>query len=273
MNLARHAAVLWRFRAVTAAGLLLAVVLAIAASYRVSLDGGPSLVGRGTYTYSSQSRLLVTQPGFPDGRVVLPTAPVADSKPVEPDVDPNRLEFGDPARFTYLTDLYTKLLVSDEVRRRTPERPAEDQIEASPLQAVSGAPVLPIIELTVKADSPGGATALNGHTIAALRELLADQQARNGIMPAQSVVIVALEAPSPGVLTAAPSNTASQSAVLLCLMGTVAITHLLESLRPSPRRPSGSPESGWAMFLEQEQQPPTEHRVERAVVGDGRHPR
>jgi hypothetical protein len=273
MNLARHAAVLWRFRAVTAAGLALGLLLAIVASYRVSLDGGLSLVARGTYTYSSQSRLLVTQPGFPDGRVVLPTAPVADSKTEEADVDPNRLEFGDPTRFTYLADLYTKLIVSDEVRRRIPGRPSEAQIDASPLAAVSGTPVLPIIQLTVKADSPAAATSLNANTATALRGVLEYQQARNGVLSAQSVRIATLKAPSPGVLAAGPSHTASVLAVLLCLIGTIAVTHLLEALRP--RRPVNPPDhvdAGWPTFPEQAEPRPTEPRAERPVLGDGRRP-
>ena len=36
MNLARHAAVLWRFRRITAAGLLLGIVLAVFASYSIT---------------------------------------------------------------------------------------------------------------------------------------------------------------------------------------------------------------------------------------------
>src|SRR4051794_6481912 len=72
MNVARHAAVLWRFRAITATGLVLGILLAILASYRVSFAGGPSLTARGTETWSATASLLVTQPGFPEGRVTLP---------------------------------------------------------------------------------------------------------------------------------------------------------------------------------------------------------
>jgi hypothetical protein len=274
MNLARHAAVLWRFRAVTAIGLCLGILLAIAASYRVSLDGGLKLVERGTYTYSSESRLLVTQPGFPDGRVVLPTAPDPESKTADLDVDPNRLEFADPNRFAYLTDVYTKLILSDEVRRHIPGRPSETQIDASPLAAVSGTPVLPIIELKVTADSAGGATALNANTAAALRRVIEDRQAENGIMPAQSIRIETLEAPSPAVLAAGPSRTASVLALLLCVIGTIALTHLLESLRP--RHPADHPDaagSAWPIFPEQGEARTNGERVERPVLEDAHRPR
>ncbi len=227
MNLARHAAVLWRYRVVTAACILLGVVLAIAASYKLTTDG---LVPRGTATYGSTSELLVTQPGFPEGRVVLPTAPAVDADG-NPNTDPERIDFADPNRFMALADLYTKLIVSDDVRSRIPGHPSQSQITASPLPAVSGAPILPIIQLTVLAPSSARATQLNRDTIRALRDLLKERQARNDISPAQSVQITTLNAPSRGALTSGHSKVGSILAFLLCLIGAVAITHLLENLR------------------------------------------
>src|SRR5688572_15773185 len=227
MNLARHAAVLWRYRVVTAACILLGVVLAIAASYKITTNG---LVPRGTATYSSTSELLVTQPGFPEGRVVLPTAPAVDEDG-NPNTDPKRIDFADPNRFMALADLYTKLIISDDVRGRIPGHPSQGQIAASPLPAVSGAPILPIIQLTVMAPSSAGATQLNRDTMRALRGLLRERQARNDISPAQSVQITTLNAPSRGALTSSRSHIGSILALLLCLIGAVAITHLLENIR------------------------------------------
>lgn len=229
MNLARHAAVLWRFRRITAVGLLLGIFLALFASYSISPSG---LKPRGVSSYSSQSQLLVTQAGFPEGRVVLPVAPPGVSVNGEqPEVDPNRLEFADPGRFNNLADLYTKLMVSDEVLRLIPEHPSPAQIIASPLPAVSGAPILPIIQLDTLAESPAAATRLNHNTAKALRDLLEQRSEKNDISPAQRVQITTLVAPSPGVLANGPSYTASILALLLCLIGTVAVTHLLENLR------------------------------------------
>jgi hypothetical protein len=48
MNLATHAAVLWRYRAVTITGLVLGIVLAVLAAYQVGWDGGPKLTPRGS---------------------------------------------------------------------------------------------------------------------------------------------------------------------------------------------------------------------------------
>jgi hypothetical protein len=228
MDLARHAGVLWRYRWVTAGGILLGIVLAVLASYKVTTSG---LEPRGSSTYSSESQLLVTQAGFPEGRSVLPTPPPVDGLTPQPAENDKKLQFADPSRFMTLADLYSTLIISDEARSLIPEKPSASQIIASPLPAVSGVPVLPIIELTTTADSAAGAQALNTHTADALRELLKERQAKADISPAESVQIQTVNAPSPGALTGRPSHAGSIIALLLCLIGTVAVTHLLEMLR------------------------------------------
>src|SRR4051794_28696911 len=124
MDLRRHAAVLWRFRAVTAAGLVLAVVLAVLASYRPVWDGGPGLERRGSDRWSSASSLLVTQPGFPEGRVVLPTPETGAATTSKPPAGAGKAsgqdQFADPSRFMALADLYSQLLTSDLILDRTP---------------------------------------------------------------------------------------------------------------------------------------------------------
>jgi hypothetical protein len=228
MNLARHAAVLWRFRRVTVAGLLLGIFLAVYASYSISPSG---LVKRGHPTYMSRSQLLITQAGCPECRSVLPVTPPLSSTDSEPKIDPNQLEFADPARFNTLADLYTKLIVSDDVLARIPGHPSAAQIVASPLPAVSGAPILPIIQLDTFAGSGEAAQQLNADTGKALRDLIARDSRRNGVSETKAVQIETINAPSPGAVTAGASYTASILALLLVLVGTVAVVHLLENLR------------------------------------------
>ncbi len=222
MDLSKHLAVLWRFRVITAIGVTLAIAFAVLAAYRPTSNG---LEKRGDSTYSSSSRLLVTQAGFPEGRVVLPAPPLGE----EP--SPDSVGFADPARFMALADLYTKLILSDEVRRRIPEHPTAAQVDASPIASVSGAPILPIIELTTTSRSAGAARDLNVHTVTALRGLLKRRQASNDSPVGERVQIGILNAPSRGVLTASPTHTASILALLLCLIGTIAVTHMLEAIR------------------------------------------
>jgi hypothetical protein len=222
VDLSRHLAVFWRYRVVTAVGLVVAIAFAVLAAYKPSSHG---LEKRGDATYSSASRLLVTQAGFPEGRVVLPAPPLGEAQ------SPDSVGFADPARFMALADLYTKLILSDEVRRRIPEHPTPAQVDASPIESVSGSPILPIIELVTTSGSSTAARELNVHTVTALQGLLKRRQATNDIPIGERVQISILNAPSPGVITASPTHTASILALLLCLIGTIAVTHLLEAIR------------------------------------------
>jgi hypothetical protein len=232
MNLARHAAVLWRYRRVTIAGVVIAVVLAVLASYRVSADG---LSPRSSETWSAVSSIHVTQRGFPEGRVTLPTAPVGGATAGVPPVDvearpKDQVEFADPARLAGLGDLYAKFAASDEVLRRVPERPSADQVMASPFASSQGGVLLPVVELTTTATSGPVARDLNVHVFEALRAVLRERQKENDIAPSKRVEIQLLDAPN-ATLLSGPSHTASILALLLCLLATVAVTHLLEALR------------------------------------------
>jgi hypothetical protein len=237
MNLARHAAVLWRFRAVAATGLALGLLLAVLASYSVSFDGGPSLERRGVETWTSVSRILVTQPGFPEGRVTLPQKQIdnavtadgaaANEKMAAPG---DQVEFADPARLGALADLYSRFLTSSEVRSAAPERPEAGQVVASPYQAASGGQIMPIIELATSATTGPGSRALNLHMFEALENVLAKQQRRNQIPKAKRVEIKIIDAPVAG-LTSGHKPTASVLALLVALLGTVAVCHLLAAIR------------------------------------------
>jgi hypothetical protein len=222
VDLSKHLAVFWRYRVITAVGLVLAIAFAVLAAYKPSTSG---LEKRGDSRYSSASRLLVTQAGFPEGRVVLPAPPLGEEQ------NPGTVGFADPARFMALADLYTKLILSDEVRRRIPEHPTPAQVDASPIESVSGSPILPIIELVTTARSSTAARALTVHTVTALQDLLKRRQATNDIPIGERVQISVLNAPSRGALTASPTHTASILALLLFLIGTIAVTHLLEAIR------------------------------------------
>jgi hypothetical protein len=237
MNLARHAAILWRFRAITAVGLTIGIFLAVLASYKVSLDGGPKLVARGGSTYMSSSQVLVTQRGCPNCRVVLPAVPAtgAGTTGEQPRTSDDDVQaFADPGRFMLLADLYTQLITSDEVLSRIPQHPSAAQITATPLPANSGT-ILPIISLSTVGPSAADAFQLNVNTIKALRALLADEAEQNKVSEDERVELQILKSSSPGALVSGPSHTASILALVLCLIGTIAVTHLLASLRDRPQ--------------------------------------
>jgi hypothetical protein len=226
MNLERHLAVIWRHKGIVIAGVVLGAVLAFLAAFSVSAG---SIERRGTETWSSESSVLVTQRGFPWGRVTLPG---------EAEVGGSKQQFGDPNRFSTLAMLYSVISYSDEVRESLPERPERDQIQAAPLDATgNGAVYLPIVRVTTTADSAAGARSLNEHTLDGLRNLLTTQQRRNGIPPDERIRLNVLNAPSTPVLVSGYSMTAPLLAFLLCVLGAIAFAHIAESLARVRRRP------------------------------------
>jgi hypothetical protein len=234
MNLARHASVLWRFRRVTLAGVLLGILLAVLASYRVSSSG---IAPRGVETWSAVSQILVTQPGFPEGRVTLPEKQIEDGVTAtgEPAVDEDaapsdQVEFADPARLAGLGDLYSKFLTSDDVLRRVPERPAPAQVLASPFASSQGGVLLPVVELTTMGTTAAEAQKLNLNTYKALLDFLDERADANKIPRAKRVQLDLLVSPEIS-LVSGRKPTASVLIFLLVLLGTVAVTHLLEALR------------------------------------------
>lgn len=230
MNLARHVAVLWRFRAVAVAGLLLGITLAVLATFEL-----PSMKTRGAETWSAVSSILVTQPGFPEGRVTLPTKQTAiagAAAPATPPARPNEVEFADPGRLASLADLYSRFLTSDDVLRRVPGRPTAAQVAASPFASSQGGLLLPVIQLTTTAPDRATAERLNRDVFASLRTLLSEQAVANGITDAKKVQVRFIDAPDTATLTAGRKYTGAILALLLSLAGTLALVHLLEGLRP-----------------------------------------
>lgn len=220
MNLERHLAVIWRHRGIAIAGVALGVVVAFLAAFSVS---GKGIERRGGETWSSESSVLVTQRGFPWGRVTLPGAA---------DVRGAKQQFGDPNRFSTLAMLYSVISYSDQVRGSLPERPAREQIQAAPLDATgNGAVYLPIVKLTTTAQTAEGARALNQHTLDGLSGLLTSEQRHNSIPADQRIELNVLNAPSTPVLASGRSFTLPLLAFMLCVLAAFAVCHLVESLR------------------------------------------
>src|SRR3954465_8672900 len=101
MNLERHLQVLWRYRLITALGLLFGIALALLAAFKVGPGG---LERRGSEQWTSTSNVMVTQKGFPWGRVTLPnSAAVGQAAGTDPSAsatpqsgEDSRIPFADP---------------------------------------------------------------------------------------------------------------------------------------------------------------------------------
>jgi hypothetical protein len=229
MNLARHISVLWRFRAIVGLGLILGIVFAFLAAYKV-----PSMERRGLEKWSAESSIFVTQEGFPWGRVTLgdtavPGMPSAETE----DQSGSKTPFADPARFSNLALLYANLAQSDEVRGSLPGHPTRDQIEPRVLDATGGGvSFLPIIKLTVFEDSAAGAVNLNQKAIAALRDYIEKNQRDANTPGNERIRLDVINEPTGATLVSGHSMAIPLLAFMLCLLGAVAIAHILENLRP-----------------------------------------
>jgi hypothetical protein len=237
MNLIRHFQVLKRGRAVIAAGLLVAIAVAGLATFRVAFDGGPQLAFRKPETWSSTTKLLLTQPGFPWGRSVLPagaTPADAQSQPVTGGKDD--LQFADPSRLAYLAWIYSHFLMGDEVRTMIKDKPADMDIEAGPLSAGGSlsAASLPIIGLTTTAHTANEARHLNDEVHLALEDYLTRQQRESHTPVSDRVVISTVDRPAPIRLKGHSINLGVM-AFLLIMVAAVSLVYLLENLRVHKR--------------------------------------
>jgi hypothetical protein len=247
MDLERHLRVLWRHRAIVIGGVVLGMITAFLAAFQVGPGG---IQRRGVEQWTSTSMVLVTQPGFPEGRVTLPMTNV----PGAPD-DPaaaleaqqsgkGRLAFADPSRFSSLAMLYSVISHSDEVRKILPGHPSPDQIKATPFDPTGrGDNFLPVIQITTTAPTQAGAFNLNQNTVKGLRTLLVREQKAADIPDNERVRLQLLNAPSPAALVAGRSMTSSILAFVLCLAAALALAHLVEGLGAlRGRRPAAEPE-------------------------------
>lgn len=232
MNLARHLAVITRFKKIVAVGLLFAVALAVLAAYKVGPDG---LERRGSTTYSSSSSIFVTQAGFPWGRITLPLddAAAAGGTTTTPSDDPNKRPFASPGRFTDQAILYSVITASDQIRETLPGPPSPDQVKAIAFDYTgNGSAFQPIIEVTTTEDTAAGAQKLNQQVIDALRGWLTTEQAEAKIAENDRVELSVLNKPSAGVMIDGPTMTPSLLAFFLVCVATLALVHILEAIRP-----------------------------------------
>jgi hypothetical protein len=231
MDLRHHIRVWWRFRAVVLGGLGLAIVVAVLASFKLGFANGLDVQWRSQAVYTSTSRLFVTQPGFPWGRVTLPgTVP---GEPV-PDSERTRV-FATPDRFSNLAIVYSYIAQSDQVRKLIASRPVADQIQVTPAYTAGGE-ALPLLEVATLATHPIAAQQLNDAVVEGLREYLANELNAADVPAAERVSLQVLNPPEVGVLTSGRTPTLSAVAFVLIAIATFALIYVLENLSRTAMR-------------------------------------
>jgi hypothetical protein len=247
MNLERHLRVLWRRRILVASGFVLACILAFLTAFSVTADGPKR---RGTEVWSSSSQILVTQQGFPWGRVTLPDSSKVTGAQATTTPDTARgdkIRYADPTRFVNLALLYSVISHSDDVRARLRGHPAADQIQTTLLDPTnSGNSYLPIIQLTTKASTAAEALSLNTQTYDGLRGLLTAEQDSNGITGTNRVLLSVLNRPSAPVIVEGRSLTSAMLAFIMAIIATIAFAHIAEAVAMArARRATPEPSPGW----------------------------
>ena len=183
MDFQLYLRVLWRFRLLVAAGVVLATALAVLSFVRVDPGGTPLLKYREDEQWASFSMVFVTQQGFPWGRLTSASAAAADPKA--------KVAFESEARFANLAVLYAYLASSDPVRKlMLREGPVDGEVAAEPVMS-SGtfASPLPLIRLIAIAKTPERSHELVIRLTDAFRTFLATEQARNRIAANQRVLV------------------------------------------------------------------------------------
>ena len=165
-----YARVLWRWWPVVLIGLLVAVALTFLSIFRV--DSHRHLSARKSTQYVSYATVLVTQPGFPSGRLGLEpmvaaasaTAQTGGKTPQAAGTTPQATgttpqtsqgQLADLSRLTSLAILYSHLATSDPVRAiMLHHGPMNGTIQAAALPATqNGNEALPIVSIAAITDS------------------------------------------------------------------------------------------------------------------------
>lgn len=239
MDLAMLARVIWRFRRLLIGGLLLAILLAGATYVKVTLAGGsPKLEYRQEQMWASVGRMLVTQPGFPQGRTDTGNIDTGAAGAVKPDAR----QFADPSKFVDLAMLYARIGMSSEVRQLV--FPNGHPVKGFDSIAVTAQQDLPLVEVSTTANTRAGAVDLANREINALQTYIRREQRDNGVGPENRIELQVIEqpgAPAPlkGVENTwiiAPRSKMRPALVFVLICGLFfALALVLENINPRMR--------------------------------------
>jgi hypothetical protein len=250
MDMQLYSRVLLRWWPIMLIGLLVAGALTFLSLFRVDTQG--HVTARKSTQYVSYTQLFVTQKGFPWGRLGLtPTsADYAASQPTRTTSGATQTPRGagtaqlaDLSRLTSLAILYSHLATSDQVRAIMLRLgPVTGTLEASALPATQNSnEALPIISIAAITDSATSAIALAQNASTALVSYIEQQQAENGILPADRVQLTTLNRPYKAKIFQKPSKTLPVVIFLTVLIATIGVAFIFENLRPRIRTVPGEP--------------------------------
>lgn len=248
MDLQLYVRVLWRFRVLFAAGILLASALAFLSFVAVTFDGGkPSFTHRQSEQWESLATLEIASARFNAGSVV---DPETRSLLQTPDQQQASGDEADPSQFAslgYLNELTTVLMplaTSDEVFRIVRSDgggPIRGLLQTFPV-AVGDAPV-PLMTFSAIAASPEEAVSLARRHVGAFKAFVTRRQVADGIPAPERVVVREVRQPQSAALLEGRKLTRPIIVFLTVMTIILGLCFVLENLRPRVRPLASSDES------------------------------
>jgi hypothetical protein len=236
MDFQQYARVIWRFKPLVLLGLVLALTLALLSTVHVTRHGATY---RDPELWSSTMRLLVTQKGFPEGRLYAqePTQGAeGNGAPITTPSSKKGFPLVDPGRFNTLAIIYSELATSDPIRQlMRRDGPYRGQIIATPLRDEQSGTLLPMIDLAAISTSPVEAMSLVQRGSRALSTYIEAEQRANKVPDADRVVIQPIVEPRGARLFQPRSKTMPIVIFLVVMFAILGLAFLLENLRPRDR--------------------------------------
>jgi hypothetical protein len=239
LDLQLYFRVLWRFRLLVAAGLILAVMLALLSYVRVNFEGGaPTFSYRESEEWQSEAALLVTEQGFPEG-YRSPGIEVVPSqrKEVTPEgeVRPLVPRFAEADRFSRLAVLYASFVAADPVRRLMAKDGPVNGSAFGAIRAGREEGLLPIIDVTGISTTAQGALDVTARAEKALQDFIRIEQRENKVPPKQRVVLEQFQQTTPPELVQGRKVTRPVFLFVTVLIAVIGLAFVLENLRPRVR--------------------------------------
>jgi len=213
---------LWRFKWVSIGGFMLACLLAVYATARISFSG---ISYRTPVIYTAETKILVTQAGFPLGRTILSTTPTGRSK----------TQYADPGRFVQLAGVYATLADSDQIQRKLVHPKDEEQLIATPEVDTQTQTALPIIDVVSLAPSQRRAVDMARQATSMLDNYLETQQKDAGVPAGQRVLLQTLQQPYRVTVAQGRKKTVPIVVFMTVLLATIGLVLGLENIRPRVR--------------------------------------
>jgi hypothetical protein len=238
VDLPLYLRVIWRFRLLVALGTSIALMLAVLTVVRVS-PSSPHFAYRQSQQFSSESKVFVTQQGFPWGYASPPTVtttPQVDAAAEAKLLGPK--QFADPTRFPSLAVLYAYLATSDPVKRiMLRSGPIDGAIVAAPVVVTQSGygTTLPLVAIAATSNTPRRARALVIRATNAFRQFLETQQADNLIPSKNRVLLTVLARGDTPQLVKGRSKTLPLVVFITIITAVVGLAFLLENMRPRVR--------------------------------------